>query len=98
MEYKTVKKNLNNITRVVKSVPSASATLRQLYIEEDWIDPTAKPTEEVLVELALGRIEQDVNAYGKFVSILGRIQGMDQIVKLLPRKNLLSLYILVDRR
>lgn len=81
------------ITRAVKYIPSASATLRQLYIEKGWIDLTAKTTEEELVELALGRIEQDVNAYGEFCSILDSIQGMDRILELLPRKNFLSLCI-----
>lgn len=88
-----MRENLSTIAGAVRSVPSAREKLRELFIEKDWIDSTDKPTESQLVEIALGRIKRDVNDYKEFVSILEKMSGMDQIVKLLPRKNLLTLCV-----
>lgn len=91
MEYERVKQLLRSITDTIKRTPSAYESLRQEYSSKGWLDPSAKPPVEDLVNLALGRIEQNVKTYEEFVTILNSIHGMDQIVEKLPGKNILFL-------
>ena len=69
--------NLSSISRALQLNPSASQSLRQKFKEKEWLGLTANPTEEQLVTLVLGRIEQDVNQYGEFIAMLCDIEGMD---------------------
>ena len=75
--------NLSSITRALQLSPSASQSLRQKFQEKEWLGLTASPTEEQLVTLVLGRIEQDVNQYDEFIAMLCGIEGMDLIVNTL---------------
>ena len=81
--------NLSSITRALETNPSASKTLKQKFVEKEWLDLIANPTEEQLVTLVLGRIEQDVNQYGDFIAMLRDIEGMDLIVNMLTMTSLL---------
>ena len=80
LEYQRVRTNQSSITRALQLIPSASQSLRQKFQEKEWLGLTASPTEEQLVTLVLGRIEQDVNQFGEFIAMLRDIEGMDQIV------------------
>ena len=75
--------NLSSITRGIRSLPRARRALSLRFKEKEWLDLTASPTEEQLVTLVLGRIEQDANQYDEFLAMLRDIEGMDLIVNTL---------------
>ena len=79
--YEIVRTNLTSITDTLQSIPSASQSLKQKFIEKGWLGSLANPTEEQLVILALARIERDEKQYGTFRAMLCDIEGMDLIVK-----------------
>lgn len=80
LEYQRVRTNLSSITKALQFNLSASQSLRQKFKEKEWLDLTANPTEEQLVVLALGRIEQDCSQYGELIAMLCDTEGMDLIV------------------
>ena len=79
-EYISVLNRLTCITEYLKVNQSAKDGLTQKYQEHKWLDIVAKPTEQILVTLALSRIENDVNQYAEFITMLEQTAGMDIIV------------------
>ena len=79
-EYNKVLKNIASITEHLQLNPEAKNSLIDKYREHKWLAITARPTENGLVTLVLGRIEIDVQQYGMFIAMLEGIVGMDAIV------------------
>ena len=79
-EYKSVLSRLTCITEYLKVNQPAKDSLTQKFQQHEWLDIVAKPTEEQLVKLALIRIENDVNQFAEFTTMLKQTAGMDLIV------------------
>ena len=82
-EYQRVLGNMGKITEALATTPGAKKTLSEKCKERGWLPLPANPTEKGLVEFWLGRIDQNTDQFYVFVSMLGEISGMDQIVKCL---------------
>ena len=80
-EYGSILSSLNSITESLKVNQSAKDTLTRKFQEHKWLDTVAKPTEGDLVRLALSRIENDVNQFAEFMTMLKQTAGMDIIVE-----------------
>ena len=79
-QYKVVLENIGNITHHLQGNEDAKKDLRLEYIKHKWLAKHARPEASALVEMALGRIELDVNEYEVFIEILKDIAGMGLIV------------------
>lgn len=60
--------------------PEAKNDLATLFMQKEWIDIIAKPSEEELVTCACEKIKQKASNFETFVEMLHNITGMDQIV------------------
>ena len=80
-EYKKVLSNLSDIVGTLQLTRYAKQNLCLKFIEREWLDLSADPTEKELVTQALQRIELDVNQFDVFNDMLDDIKGMDQIVQ-----------------
>ena len=79
-QYKAVLENIGNITHHLQGNEDAKEDLRLEYIKHEWLAKHASPKASALVEMALGRIELDVDEYEVFIKILKEIAGMGLIV------------------
>lgn len=55
-------------------------------MENEWIDISENPTAKEMVLQALNRVEEDSQAFHKFVLILSEIDGSKEVAKNLMRK------------
>ena len=85
-----------SIIKALKSMPSATESLRQVFVRKGYLHPTDTPTAEQLVTFVLKRIELSADHYKEFIAMLCDIKGMELTVKILTSMtyNLLCLFLL----
>ena len=81
-EYNKV---LNNISKIVTALKLSEATgsLTTQFHQKKWLAPTEHPTEDKLVNIALGRIMLDPSSLTTFIEMLKATPGLSGIVALL---------------
>ena len=58
------------------------------YIENGWLDPTSDSLPpNKMIALALDRIKGGIHQYNLFRRMLGKLEGMDQLLEDLPGTN-----------
>ena len=67
--------------QTLQTTPGTKELLTVKYIEAKWMGLSARPAEDQLVGLALGRILQDSQQFDVFIDMLRNITGMELIVK-----------------
>ena len=66
--------------------PSANTALSIKFIQENWIEPGVKCSNDNLLESALAQILQKASQFQVFLSMLRDMAGMDLVVKQLQGK------------
>ena len=84
-EYRAILKNMSTLTETLLEIPGATDSLTLRFKESNWLAITAKPSEKVLITLALTRIMADTSNFYEFLTMLRSIAGMDQVVALLEK-------------
>ena len=85
-EYKAVINAYGDITRALQMTPSANAELSRRFIQENWIEPGVKCSNDDLLNSALYQIRQKASQFQVFLSMLRDMAGMDLVVKQLQGK------------
>ena len=78
-EYRAVLKNMGAIRKCLDVNDEAKAALTEEYMENEWIDITAKNVSFAI--LAANRISNDASQYRTFMDMLKRTVGMDVVAK-----------------
>lgn len=78
-EYRAVLKNMGAIRESLDVNDGAKTALTDKYMENEWIDITAKNVSFAI--LALSKISNDASQYRTFVDMLKRTVGMDDVAK-----------------
>lgn len=78
-EYRAVLKNMGAIRESLDVNDGAKAALTDKYMENEWIDITAKNVSFPI--LALSKISNDANQYHTFVDMLKRTVGMKDVAE-----------------
>ena len=79
-QYEAVLKNRSILVRNLKISNVLRDLLREVRIKE-WIDATAEPDPDGLIQVFLKRIETDVANYEVFIRMLSAVVGMDETVR-----------------
>ena len=66
--------------------PSANAELSRRFIQENWIEPGVKCSNDDLLNSTLLQIRQKASQFQVFLSMLRDMAGMDLVVKQLQGK------------
>ena len=82
-EYQRVLGNMGKITEALATTPGAKEALSEKCKEKGRLSLSVNPTEKELVEFWLVRIDQNTDQFDVFVSMLGKIAGLDLIVECL---------------
>ena len=82
-----------DIITALKATPGATDMLTGMYKQKGWMNINEHLTEDLLVTLALDRIQQDPNQYDLFIDMLCDIPGMDLIVDRITSLSELSIEI-----
>ena len=77
---------IENYERIITALREDGERRRSLFhklVERRWIGQLANPTEEVLVNVVLGKIKQNPQIFRDFLEMLNDIPGMDETVEAL---------------
>ena len=77
------KKMLNKMQRVIDALVVTPGAKQQLDVkckEKSWFTISASVSEGELIEFVLERVNQNADQFDVFLSMLNKIDGMDQVV------------------
>ena len=81
LQYKCVRNNYARLTEHLRTNPQAKERLFDEFVVEGWYEPGDGPNGNVLINIALHRIEENVKEYSVFISMLERVPATNIIVK-----------------
>ena len=79
-EYKAVLEASGNIIRTLLATPGSTSTLSTKFMQQNWIEITARPSAKELVVCACAKIELKANEFKTFLGMLNDMAGMNIIV------------------
>ena len=80
-EYKAVINAYGDITHALQMIPTANAELSTKFIQENWIAPGVKCSNNDLLNSALVQIRLKASQFQVFLSMLRDMAGMDLVVE-----------------
>lgn len=78
LEYQAVLMHFNSL---VESLKVSRESLITQFQMKKWLDITTRASEKTLVQVALGRIQQDARQFEIFVHMLRNVTGLEDILQ-----------------
>lgn len=81
LQFKKVRANFVDIVKALEANKEAEKSLRRYLVQVGWIPHSQNMTVDDNMAVVMDRISRNVEEYPKFMEILGKIVGLDQIKK-----------------